>query len=232
MRGVKLTVSFDSIKNTPMSDVSSRHGCMGSSNFRAVENGPLISVYDYRNQNRRTRSDKGFSLRAMEDISPNVTIARFEGNIISSSTVTENLQSIILCGGMSMVRPNAEEFNGIHVAWCANDARFEDPKKMKKNNSKISGYGHIRCGKRTAVTLVSTCKIWANEEIFCNYGRTYSVIKKARNLRKSSINTALDSLRVHDRREHKKRLRDKKGLIPLKRGRCKKWCKNTKKLES
>lgn len=229
MRGIKLTVPFDEIKNNFMSDIANRHGCMGSSNFRAIVNGPLISIYNFKNQNERTRSDKGLSLRAMEDISPNVVIAHFKGDIVESSTVSDDLQSILLCNGMSMIRPNSENFKGEHIAWCANDARFENPEKNAKNNAKISGNGLIRNGKRTAISLVSTSKIWANTEIFCNYGRTYGAVKKARKVRNIGENNALKGLRVHDRREHKKQLREKKGLIPLKRGRPKKGCKNLKK---
>lgn len=229
MRGVKITVSFDEIKNILMDDVVTRHGCMGSSNFRAISNGPLLCIYNYKNQNERIRSDKGFSLRAMEDIPPNRIIAHFEGDYVNSSNVTNEIQSIELCNNTSMIRPSKEYFTGKHVAWCANDARFENPEKGIKNNSKISGNGLIRNGKRTAVSLVSTSKIWANTEIFCNYGRQYGAIKKAREIRKNNENNALKSLRVHDMREHKKKLREKRGLVELKRGRPKKGCKNKKK---
>lgn len=229
MRGKKITVSFEEIKNISMDDVATRHGCLGSSNFRAIQNGPLISVYNYRNQNERIRSDKGFSLRATEDIFPNTIIAHFKGDFIDSNSVTSDLQSISLCNNTSMIRPPIDEFKGEHVAWCANDARFEDPEKGAKNNSKISGNGLIRNGKRTAVSLISTAKIWANTEIFCNYGRKYGAVKKARMVRKNNENNARKSLRVHDIREHKKKLREKKGLVELKRGRPKKWCKNKKK---
>jgi len=229
MRGIKLTVPFDEIKNILMDDVVTRHGCLGSSNFRAIPNGPLLSIYNYRKQNERIRSDKGFSLRAMEDIPPDTKIAHFEGYFINSLDVTNDMQSIAICNNMSMIRPNDEEFTGKHVAWCANDARFEEPGKKAKNNSKISGNGLIRNGKRTAISLVSTAKIWANTEIFCNYGREYGAVKKGRIVRKSKENNARKSLRVHDIREHKKKLREKKGLIPLKKGRPKKWCKNLKK---
>lgn len=224
----KITCDFNEIKDVLMTDVVSRHGCLGSSNFRAILNGPLISIFDYRNQNRQSRTDKGYSLKAIEDIAPNTTIAHFVGEHVPSSTVSEKKQSILLCNNTSMLRPKNNLFKGIHVAWCANDARFEKKEREAKNNAKISGYGHIRNGKPTAVSLVSTKKIWANTEIFCNYGRTYKVAQKANQLRESSVNKALDTLRVHDRRKIKKKQREKKGLVPLKKGRCKKWCKNKK----
>lgn len=227
MKGKK-TVSFSSIENMKMVDFASLHGCLGSSNVRAIPNGPLLSVFDYKSQNRRIRSDKGFSLRAIEDISPNKVIARFIGDVVPTVSVTDEIQSILLCNNMSMIRPSDDSFLGKHIAWCANDARFEEREKNAKNNAKISGYGQIRNGQPTAVSIVSTKKIWANEEIFCNYGRIYKVVQKANALRKSGINKSIETLRVHDQRERRKAMREKKGLVPLKRGRPKKWCKNQK----
>jgi len=228
MRGKKET-SFIEIEELHMKDIVVACGSLGSNNMRAINNGPLISVFDYTKLNRRSRSDKGYSLRASEDIPPKTIIAHFMGNIVSSDIVNTDMQSIALCNNMSMVRPDDEEFKGKHIAWCANDARFERIKgRFVKNNAMISGFGQLRKGKMTAVSLISTQKIWAKTEIFCNYGKTYNVIRKANEVRKSGINKALDSLRVHDKREAKKQRREKLGLVPLKRGRPRKWEKNRK----
>jgi len=231
MKGKK-EISFLEIAERPMEDIASFCGSLGSNNTRAINNGPLICIFDYTKLNRRSRSDKGYSLRASEDIPPKTTIAHFVGNVISSHLVGADRQSIALCNNMSMIRPECDEFKGKHLAWCANDARFERIKgRIVKNNAMISGFGQVRKGKMTAVSLISTQKIWANSEIFCNYGKTYDVIRKANKVRKSGINKALDSLRVHDKREAKKRKREKLGLVPLKRGRPRKWEKN-KKIDS
>lgn len=224
----EVVLSYGDIKEKSMKTVVTSRGCLGSNFFKVFEKGPIIYIYDYRNQNRQTRSDKGYSLRAAEDIPPNTIIAHFEGNITKTNNITDKMQSILLCNNESMLRPCDDELRGEHVAWCANDARFEKRENGLTNNAKISGYGQIRKGKRTSVSLVSTKKIRANSEIFCNYGKTYNVVKKANDLRKNPINKAIYSLRVHDKREKAKEMRSLKGLVPLKRGRPKKWCKNTK----
>jgi hypothetical protein len=228
MRGRKECL-FSDIQELPMKDIAKMHGTLGSSLMRAIPGGPLISIFDYSNLNRRSRSDKGYCLRACEDIPPNTKIAYFVGEIVPSVDVSLEMQSIALCNNMSMVRPETENFKGKHIAWCANDARFERIKgRLMKNNSMISGFGQIRQGKMTAVSLISTQKIWANSEIFCNYGRTYNAIQKANFMRKSRINKAIDSLRVHDQREARKKRREKLGLVPLKRGRPRKGEKHKK----
>lgn len=231
MKGKKVCL-FSDVEELPMKDVATMHGSLGSSHMRAIPGGPLISIFDFTNLNRRSRSDKGYSLRASEDIPPNTKIAHFVGEIVSTEDVNVEHQSIALCNNMSMVRPERDNFKGKHIAWCANDARFERIKgRLIKNNAMISGFGQIRKGKMTAVSLMSTQKIWANTEIFCHYGKSYNVIKKANSVRKSGINKALDSLRVRDQREAKKKKREKLGLVPLKRGRPRKWEKH-KKIDS
>lgn len=231
MRGKKECL-FSDMEELPMKDVAAIHGSLGSSHMRAISSGPLISIFDYTNLNRRSRSDKGYSLRASEDIPPNTKIAHFIGDVISSDLVGIDRQSIALCNKMSMVRPDSDEFKGKHIAWCANDARFERIKgRLIKNNAMITGFGQVRKGKMTAVSLISTQKIWANTEIFCNYGKSYNAIKKANSVRKSGINKALDGLRVRDQREAKKKRREKLGLVQLKRGRPRKWEKH-KKIDS
>lgn len=204
---------------------------VGSIHIRAVENGPLIYVFNYEKQRAKIRSDKRFSLWAAEDILPGTIIAHYEGDIVQIESISEDMQSIVLCNGDYLIRPNDDNFKVKHIAWCANDSRFEFDKKSK-NNAKISGYGFIRNGKRTAISLISTKKIYAKTEIFCNYGKTYSVVKKANDLRKNPTNNSLSLLHsrsyVKVKREREKEIRKKKGFIELKRGRPKKGTKYKK----
>lgn len=228
MKGRK-EISFSEIAELPMKDVATMCGSLGSNNMRARIDGPLFYIFDHTKLNRRSRSDKGYSLRASEDIPPKTTIAHFIGDVISSELVSVDQQSIALCNNRSMIRPDDDNLKGKNVAWLANDARFERIKgRIVKNNAMISGFGQIRKGKMTSVSLISTQKIWANTEIFCNYGKMYNVIQKAKDVRNSGINKALDSLRVHDKREAQKKRREKLGLVPLKRGRPRKWEKHKK----
>lgn len=227
--------NFDDIRNIPLETFVNKNGAIGSDAFSPLNNGVFVYIVNHCNMNSRTRSRKGYSLKAYSTIKPGQKIVNFIGDIIEQSDLSheDGIQYVRLTNGLAIQRPSYMTVE--NSAWCANDANYE--KNNTINNAFIKGNGRMHKNKKTAVSLESKGylgSIKPHTDIMTNYGSDYHARQKANNLEKEmeqelrKINET-SKIRAGRRRNStlhvnaiKKKKRDKliaAGIEPLARGR-------------